>query len=161
MPARARLHWALENARRSRIMPTASTRSQGTMPIYEYRCGACSHELEALQKVSDSSLRKCPECGKLTLRRLISAPVFRLKGGGWYETDFKSAEEQKRNLVGEEKEAASSEAKTDAKPAEKAAESKPTEPTPEKSEKKATTVAVKKPAKAAPRKKSKPAAKKK
>src|SRR5262249_34441376 len=69
------------------------------MPIYEYRCGACSHELEALQKVSDAALRKCPECGKLSLRRLISAPVFRLKGGGWYETDFKGNGERKRNLV--------------------------------------------------------------
>lgn len=69
------------------------------MPIYEYRCGSCSHELEALQKVSDSPLRKCPACGKLTLRRLISAPVFRLKGAGWYETDFKSDGEKKRNLV--------------------------------------------------------------
>ena len=68
------------------------------MPIYEYRCGNCSHELEALQKIGDSPLRKCPECGKLTLRRLISAPVFRLKGGGWYETDFKGGD-KKRNLV--------------------------------------------------------------
>jgi putative FmdB family regulatory protein len=69
------------------------------MPIYEYRCGSCSHELEALQKISDSPLRKCPACGKLTLRRLISAPVFRLKGGGWYETDFKGDGDKKRNLV--------------------------------------------------------------
>jgi putative FmdB family regulatory protein len=69
------------------------------MPIYEYHCSACSHELEALQKVSDAPLRKCPECGKLSLRRLISAPVFRLKGGGWYETDFKGDSEKKRNLV--------------------------------------------------------------
>jgi putative FmdB family regulatory protein len=69
------------------------------MPIYEYRCGSCSHELEALQKISDSPLRKCPECGRLTLRRLISAPVFRLKGGGWYETDFKGDGDKKRNLV--------------------------------------------------------------
>src|SRR4051794_25108430 len=69
------------------------------MPIYEYRCGNCSHELEALQKISDSPLRKCPECGKQMLRRLISAPVFRLKGGGWYETDFKGDAEKKRNLV--------------------------------------------------------------
>ena len=69
------------------------------MPIYEYRCGSCSHELDALQKISDSPLRKCPECGKLTLRRLISAPVFRLKGGGWYETDFKGDGDKKRNLV--------------------------------------------------------------
>src|SRR5215467_1204011 len=76
------------------------------MPIYEYRCGSCEHELDALQKISDSPLRKCPECGRLTLRRLISAPVFRLKGGGWYETDFKGDKEKKRNLV----EAASAEA---------------------------------------------------
>jgi putative FmdB family regulatory protein len=69
------------------------------MPIYEYRCGSCSHELEALQKISDSPLRKCPECGRLTLRRLMSAPSFRLKGGGWYETDFKGNGEKKRNLV--------------------------------------------------------------
>ncbi len=69
------------------------------MPIYEYRCGSCSHELDALQKISDSPLRKCPECGKLTLRRLISAPSFRLKGGGWYETDFKGDKDKKRNLV--------------------------------------------------------------
>jgi len=69
------------------------------MPIYEYRCGSCSHELDALQKISDAPLRKCPECGKLTLRRLISAPVFRLKGGGWYETDFKGDGDKKRNLV--------------------------------------------------------------
>jgi putative FmdB family regulatory protein len=69
------------------------------MPIYEYRCGACGHELEALQKMSDSPLRKCPECGKAQLRRLVSAPAFRLKGGGWYETDFKGDGEKKRNLV--------------------------------------------------------------
>jgi len=69
------------------------------MPIYEYRCGSCSHELDALQKVNDSPLRKCPKCGKLTLRRQMSAPSFRLKGGGWYETDFKGNGEKKRNLV--------------------------------------------------------------
>jgi putative FmdB family regulatory protein len=81
------------------MMPTSREAKPGTMPIYEYRCGSCSHELDALQKVSDSPLRKCPECGRLTLRRLISAPVFRLKGGGWYETDFKGNGEKKRNLV--------------------------------------------------------------
>ena len=81
-------------------MPTSRRlETLGNMPIYEYHCTACSHELEALQKVSDSPLRKCPECGKLALRRLISAPVFRLKGGGWYETDFKGDGEKKRNLV--------------------------------------------------------------
>jgi putative FmdB family regulatory protein len=69
------------------------------MPIYEYRCAACGHELEALQKMSDGPLRKCPECGKSQLRRMVSAPSFRLKGGGWYETDFKGDGEKKRNLV--------------------------------------------------------------
>jgi putative FmdB family regulatory protein len=69
------------------------------MPIYEYQCGACGHELEALQKISDSPLRKCPECGKQSLRRVVSPVSFRLKGGGWYETDFKSDAEKKRNLV--------------------------------------------------------------
>ena len=69
------------------------------MPIYEYRCGACGHYLDALQKMSDASLRKCPECGKSRLRRLVSAPSFRLKGSGWYETDFKGDKENKRNLV--------------------------------------------------------------
>ena len=77
----------------------APSRSVGNMPIYEYRCGNCSHELEALEKVSDSPMRKCPECGKLTLRRQMSAPSFRLKGAGWYETDFKGDGEKKRNLV--------------------------------------------------------------
>ncbi len=69
------------------------------MPIYEYRCGACGHYLDALQKMSDAPLRKCPECGKSRLRRLVSAPQFRLKGSGWYETDFKGDSEKKRNLV--------------------------------------------------------------
>ena len=60
------------------------------MPIYEYRCSACGHHLEALQKMAEASLRKCPECGKSQLKRLVSAPQFRLKGSGWYETDFKN-----------------------------------------------------------------------
>src|SRR5688572_33465274 len=69
------------------------------MPIYEYRCGACGHDVEALQKMSDGPLRKCPECGKSQLKRLVSAPQFRLKGSGWYETHFKNKNETKRNLV--------------------------------------------------------------
>ena len=72
------------------------------MPIYEYRCGACGHHVEALQKMSEAPLRKCPDCGKSQLRRLMSAPQFRLKGEGWYETDFKNKNEIKRNLVGGE-----------------------------------------------------------
>ena len=67
------------------------------MPIYEYRCQSCGHELEKLQRLSDPVLTDCPECGKAKLRRLISAAGFRLKGAGWYETDFKQG--NKRNLA--------------------------------------------------------------
>ncbi|MDJ0739338.1 MAG: zinc ribbon domain-containing protein [Gammaproteobacteria bacterium] len=59
------------------------------MPFYEYRCDACGHQLEALQKISDAPLSDCPECEKPELTKLVSAVGFRLKGGGWYETDFK------------------------------------------------------------------------
>jgi len=69
------------------------------MPFYEYECKQCGHQLEAMQKVNDAPLKKCPECGKSALQRLMSAPVFRLKGSGWYETDFKSDDEGKRNLA--------------------------------------------------------------
>jgi putative FmdB family regulatory protein len=69
------------------------------MPIYEYGCRSCGHTLDALQKINDKVLRKCPECGKPALKRLMSAPAFRLKGGGWYETDFKADGEKKRNLA--------------------------------------------------------------
>jgi putative FmdB family regulatory protein len=75
------------------------------MPIYEYRCAACGHHLEALQKMTEAPLRKCPDCGKSRLRRLVSAPQFRLKGSGWYETDFKGDKETKRNLSGDSGEA--------------------------------------------------------
>ena len=67
------------------------------MPIYEYRCGNCGHELEAIQKFSDPPLEACPECGRPALKRLISAPSFRLKGSGWYETDFKK--DGQRNVL--------------------------------------------------------------
>ena len=69
------------------------------MPFYEYLCKSCGHELEAMQKVSDSPLKKCPDCGKPQLERLMSAPVFRLKGGGWYETDFKGDKDSQRNIA--------------------------------------------------------------
>lgn len=107
------------------------------MPFYEYQCKACGAHHEAMQKISDSPLRKCPACGRSQLVRLISAPVFRLKGGGWYETDFKSDKEAKRNLADRDDrpaesghsgvdvakadapkaDAAKSDAKADAKPA--------------------------------------------
>ncbi|HEY5602664.1 MAG TPA: zinc ribbon domain-containing protein [Gammaproteobacteria bacterium] len=67
------------------------------MPIYEYECKACGHRLETIQKISDAPLTLCPECNKPELKKLISASGFRLKGGGWYETDFKR--NNKKNLV--------------------------------------------------------------
>jgi putative FmdB family regulatory protein len=69
------------------------------MPFYEYQCKSCGHDLEAMQKISDPPLKKCPHCGKSQLQRLMSAPVFRLKGGGWYETDFKGDSDNKKNLA--------------------------------------------------------------
>ena len=59
------------------------------MPIYEYRCEHCEHEMEAIQKMSDEPLKDCPECKQETLRKLVSAAAFKLTGTGWYETDFK------------------------------------------------------------------------
>lgn len=72
------------------------SRTWKEMPIYEYRCDDCGHELERIQKMSDEPLRDCPVCEKPQLRRLISASGFRLKGAGWYETDFKQS--GKRNI---------------------------------------------------------------
>lgn len=69
------------------------------MPIYDYQCVDCQHSLEAIQKLADAPLVDCPECGKPALRKKVSAPAFRLKGGGWYETDFKTG--KKKNLAGE------------------------------------------------------------
>ena len=68
------------------------------MPIYEYQCAACSKNLEVLQKISDTPLLDCPECGEPALKKKISAAAFRLKGSGWYETDFKTGD--KKNLAG-------------------------------------------------------------
>jgi len=67
------------------------------MPIYEYKCTECDHELEKLQKLSDDPLVDCPECGNPGLKKMISATGFRLKGTGWYETDFKSG--NKKNVA--------------------------------------------------------------
>ena len=67
------------------------------MPIYEYRCESCEHRLEKLQKMSEGDLVDCPECQRPALKRLVSAAAFRLKGGGWDETDFK--QDNKRNLA--------------------------------------------------------------
>ncbi len=150
------------------------------MPFYEYQCNHCGHTLEAMQKISEAPLKKCPHCGKPQLQRLMSAPVFRLKGGGWYETDFKSEQDNKRNLADrpeaeapkedkkETTEAASKEAAAPgaAKPAEKAAE-KPAEKAAEGAPKpvaggtprRASPSATKSKAKTPPKRPARPAAK--
>jgi len=77
------------------------------MPIYEYQCKACSHELEVIQKINEEPLKFCPECGKPELSKLISAAGFRLKGSGWYETDFKSGD-KKKNIAGDKSDSTAS-----------------------------------------------------
>ncbi len=71
------------------------------MPIYEYKCEACGYKFEKLQKISDDPLKICPSCGASKLSKLVSAAAFRLKGGGWYETDFKTGD--RRNVSDSEK----------------------------------------------------------
>ena len=66
------------------------------MPIYDYKCSDCEHQIEVIQKLSDEPKTLCPNCNKESLYKMISAPSFRLKGGGWYETDFKTG--NKKNL---------------------------------------------------------------
>ena len=69
------------------------------MPIYEYACGSCEHRFETIQRASEEALVDCPSCGEGALKKLLSAPNFRLKGSGWYETDFKTGD--KRNVAGD------------------------------------------------------------
>ena len=83
------------------------------MPIYAYACKNCDHELDALQKMADAPLVDCPACGEAELKRRLSAPRFRLKGQGWYETDFKK--ENQRNIAGEKEPAKSESSKSDKK----------------------------------------------
>ena len=66
------------------------------MPIYEYQCTACGHTFDTLRKISEPPLTRCPECGAEALKKLISPSAFRLKGGGWYETDFKTGTKEER-----------------------------------------------------------------
>ena len=102
------------------------------MPIYEYQCDACGASHEALQKVSDAPLEICPYCHKQALRKKVSAAAFRLKGGGWYETDFKKGD-NKKNLAGDkagsgsdksDSKSSSSDNKSDKKPASTSAAAK-------------------------------------
>ncbi|TYT23052.1 zinc ribbon domain-containing protein [Luteimonas viscosa] len=69
------------------------------MPIYAYRCEQCGHAFDRLQKMSDPDPEACPACGAAAIRRALTAPAFRLAGGGWYETDFKKDGDRKRNLA--------------------------------------------------------------
>lgn len=69
------------------------------MPIYAFECDACGHSFDRLQKMSDPDPAACPACGQPRVRRQLTAPSFRLAGGGWYETDFKKGDDKKRNLV--------------------------------------------------------------
>ena len=119
------------------------------MPFYEYECPHCGYDEEVLQKITDKPLTKCPSCGKKGLKKLMSAPLFRLKGSGWYETDFKSDKENKRNLAGADKEEAKPEAKSESK-----AETKPEAKTETKTESPKAE-----PVKTAKKSKSKPKAK--
>jgi len=87
------------------------------MPFYEYQCTKCGHEEEVLQKISDEPLKQCPACGKPAMKKKVSAAAFRLKGGGWYETDFKS--DNKKNVAGDaraEKKAGDTKKSADKKP---------------------------------------------
>ena len=84
------------------------------MPIYGYVCKSCEHRFDVLQKMSDDPLVHCPDCGEASLQKELSAPKFRLKGSGWYETDFKTG--NKRNLHGDSKDDSKSTTKPDTKP---------------------------------------------
>jgi putative FmdB family regulatory protein len=126
------------------------------MPFYEYECQDCKFYTEVMQRISDPPLEKCPSCGKRALKKLVSAPVFRLKGAGWYETDFKSDSENKRNLAGADKEEAKTESKAEAgsegkeaKPAE--AKTPAAAPAPEPGRKRVAVSTGKQPVKSAAR----------
>lgn len=94
------------------------------MPIYAFQCDQCGHTFDRLQKLSDPDPETCPSCGAAAIRRQVTAPSFRLAGGGWYETDFKKDGDKKRNLTEGSSGApkapsgdAGGAAKTDSKPA--------------------------------------------
>ncbi len=96
------------------------------MPIYEYRCSACGHQDEFLQKLSDPVLTQCPSCGKPAFEKQLSAAGFQLKGSGWYATDFKSKPaEKKTEAKAEAKADGKTDGKTETKTDTKPAESKP------------------------------------
>jgi putative FmdB family regulatory protein len=89
------------------------------MPIYAFACAACGHAFDRLQKIADPDPNACPACQADAVRRQVTAPSFRLSGGGWYETDFKKDGDKKRNLAGE------GATQSESKPAEPKAEAAP------------------------------------
>ena len=93
------------------------------MPIYEYRCEACGHQEEFLQRASEPPLTECPVCRKPSFHKLLSAAGFQLKGSGWYATDFRNKPAKPAEKKSEDKSESKTDAKTDAKP-EKKTESK-------------------------------------
>lgn len=99
------------------------------MPIYAFECAACGHSFDRLQKISDPDPASCPSCNESQVRRQLTAPQFRLAGGGWYETDFKKDGDKKRNLAGDGAASSGSESKsTESKPAESKPAEKKSEP---------------------------------
>ena len=94
------------------------------MPIYEYRCTLCGFQKEYLQKLSDAQLTDCPECGKASLSKMVTAAGFQLKGSGWYATDFKTSTKPKTDKAADGKSETKSESKSDDKSAVKS-ETKP------------------------------------
>ena len=110
------------------------------MPIYEYRCDACGHQEDHLQKISEPQLTVCPACGKPTYKKMLSAAGFQLKGSGWYATDFKTTGKK----PADKKADSNSEAKTESKP-----ESKPETKTDSKSDSKSDSKPDSKPKAAA------------
>lgn len=101
------------------------------MPIYAFKCEACGHAFDRLQKLSDPDPIECPQCGACAVKRQLTAPSFRLAGSGWYETDFKSDKDSRRNL-----------AVTDEPPAKKDEAAKATDAKPEKASTTAASASV-------------------
>ncbi len=128
------------------------------MPFYEYECTSCKFYTEVLQKITDAPLRKCPSCGRNTLKKLVSAPVFRLKGSGWYETDFKSDREEKRNLATSDHEESKADSKSESSSEKSSSESSESRSTRRAARKSSSTSSRPSTAKSAPaRAKAKPA----
>ncbi|GAB3097985.1 zinc ribbon domain-containing protein [Lysobacter terrae] len=105
------------------LQPATGRPCDSAMPIYAFECAACGHSFDRLQKMSDPDPTACPSCDAGQVRRQLTAPQFRLAGGGWYETDFKKDGDKKRNLADAGASTPAAESKpAEAKPAEKKSE---------------------------------------